>query len=376
MCKTSSVNKTLPPRPKALGSLRHVFTSALDSVTGVRSQLGYKPKRKVLVILVDGMGAENVLARAGHAPWLAKEISGGATTLSCFPATTSTNIASFATGLNPGEHGFIGHVVSDSHFGERLNLLNGWTSETDPLLWQPHKTVSERAAEIGVACNVIAAEEYRQTGFTKATMREANFFGLDDLAARFNKALEILLAPEDSINYLYVPELDKFGHTNGWQSAGWGIQLETIAAEIGQLIRRLPSDAGVVITADHGMLDSQEDDKVELSELLNPLGVSFFGGDTRTSLLYLDSDASSEEVRSALGDSRYFTCYTPQELESWYGSFGQHALDRLPGLVLVAKGNHTLYHSSFSKQKSYRMIAHHGAFSSSELRIPLIRVGI
>ncbi len=353
-----------------------MFASALDSVTGARSPLGYKPKRKVLVILVDGMGAENVLARAGHAPWLASEIAGGATTLSSFPATTSTNIAGFATGLTPGEHGFIGHVVSDSRFGERLNLLNGWTEQTDPTLWQPHETVSQRAATAGVACNVIAAEEYRSTGFTKATMREANFFGVDELATRFDKALELLSGTEDSINYLYVPELDKFGHLNGWQSAGWAIQLEAVAAEINRLIKRLPSDAGVVITADHGMLDSSEDEKVELSDLLNPLGVSFFGGDTRTALLYLENQASAEEVSRVIADNAYFNCYSPRDLEQWYGTFGQNALDRLPELVLIAKGNHTLYHSKFSKPKSYRMIAHHGAFSNAELRIPLIRVGI
>lgn len=376
MCKTSSVNTTLPPRPKALGSLRHVFTSALDSVTGKRSQLGYKPKRKVLVILVDGMGAENVLARAGHAPWLAREISAGATGLSSFPATTSTNIAGFSTGLNPGEHGFIGHVVSDRRFGERLNLLNGWTDQTNPHRWQPNQTVSERAAIAGVACNVIAAEEYRSTGFTQATMRESNFFGVDDLAARFDRALELLNSAEDSINYLYVPELDKFGHLNGWQSPGWAIQLETVAAQIDRLVKRLPADAGVVITADHGMLDSSEDQKIELSDLLNPLGVEFFGGDTRTALLYLQSPDSASEVRRTLQDSIHFNCYTPQDLASWYGTFGQNALDRLPELVLIAKANHTLYHSGFSKAKSYRMIAHHGAMSNAELRIPLIRVGI
>lgn len=353
-----------------------MFASALDSVTGKRSQLGYKPKRKVLVVLVDGMGAENVLARAGHAPWLASQISAGATGLSCFPATTSTNIAGFATGLNPGEHGFIGHVVSDSRFDQRLNLLNGWTDQTDPTLWQPHQTVSERAAEAGVACNVIAAEEYRTTGFTSATMRGANFFGVDDLSARFEKALELLSAAEDSINYLYVPELDKFGHQNGWQSAGWAIQLETVAAQIAKLVQRLPGDAGLVITADHGMLDANEDDKVELADLLNPLGVDFFGGDTRTALLYLENKESAADVRRSLEDSRYFNCFTPAELEAWYGGFGQNAKDRLPELVLVAKGNHILYHSGFSKPKSYRMIAHHGAFSSAELRIPLIRVGI
>ncbi len=376
MCKTSSVNSTLPPRPKALGSLRHVFTSALDAVTGQRSQLGLKPKRKVLVLLVDGLGAENVLARAGHAPWLAREISAGATTLASFPSTTSSNIAGFATGLTPGEHGFIGHVVQDREFGHRLNLLNGWSDDTDVNLWQPSDTVSQIASKRGVRCNVIAAEEYRSTGFTKATMREAQFFGVDDLRGRFDKALELLTGTEDSINYLYVPELDKFGHFHGWQSPGWALQLEELAAEIDRLVKKLPQDAGLIITADHGMMDSPEDRKIELIDTLDSLGVDFFGGDTRTSLLYLKDPSSAAEAKRSLSENRFFSVYSPMELGDWYGSFGDRALSRLPELVLIAKSDFTLYHSNFSKPKSYRMVAHHGAMTAGELKIPLIRVGI
>jgi hypothetical protein len=353
-----------------------VFRSALDAVTGGRSALGLRPKRRILVVLVDGMGAENVLARAGHAPWLAREISAGGTTLASFPATTSSNIAGFATGLMPGDHGFIGHVVQDAHFGERLNLLNGWNEKTDARLWQPNQTVSELASQRGVSCNVIAAEEYRSTGFTQATMREANFYGVDGLRERFDKALEILSRQEESINYLYVPELDKLGHVNGWQSPGWAMQLEVVAAEIDRLVKRLPSDSGLIVTADHGMIDSLEDQKIELSETFGSIGVDFFGGDTRTSLVYLKDQVGASEAKRFLGESRFFSVYSPDELSSWYGEFGPQAINRLPDLVLIAKSDFTLYHEGFSKPKSYRMIAHHGAMTSAELKIPLIRVGV
>lgn len=353
-----------------------MFTSALDAVQGQRSKLGLQPKRKIVVLLVDGMGAENILARAGHAPWLAREIQAGGATYSSFPSTTSTNIAGLATGLTPGEHGFIGHVVQDRRFDKRLNLLTGWTEDTPPEKWQPNLTVSERAFEIGVNFNVIAANEYRSTGFTRATMRQATFNGFDSLRERFDAALEIANRSEASVSYLYVPELDKFGHLNGWQSPGWAMLLEEVAAEIDRLVRKLPKDAGLIITADHGMIDSNSDSKIELKEILDPIGVSFFGGDTRTSLLYLGEPSSTSSALGQLGNSRFFSAYPAEALADWYGPMGPEARDRFPDLVLVAKGDHTLYHSDFSKQKSYRMIAHHGAYSSLELRVPLIRVGV
>lgn len=338
--------------------------------------LGYKPKRKVLVILVDGMGAENVLERAGHAPWLAGQIASGSTSYAAFPATTSTNITSLATGLEPGEHGFIGHVVKDKQFGTALNLLSGWDSSTNPESWQPHPTISEFASSRGIACNVIAAEEYRTTGFTRATMRGARFHGVDSISDRFQKALEILNSSEDSISYLYVSELDKFGHVHGWQSPGWALQLESIASEIDRLRVKLPADCGVVVTADHGMLDSPDEFKVELKEELGGLGVSFFGGDTRAALLYMDSPESSQEAFQALSNSRFFSAHRASELTPWYGELGLQAQNRLADLVLIAKGQHTLFHEDFSKPRSYRMVSHHGAMTSRELKIPLVRIGL
>jgi predicted AlkP superfamily pyrophosphatase or phosphodiesterase len=370
------VTTTLPPRPKALGSLRHVFASALQSVTGQRSALGYKPKQKVLVILVDGMGAENVLERAGHAPWLAQQITAGGSAFAAFPATTSTNITSFATGLVPGEHGFIGHVVRDSHFGRALNLLSGWDSTTDPESWQPHQTISELSSARGVACNVIAAEEYRTTGFTQATMRSAKFHGVDSIADRFQKALEILNSPQESITYLYISELDKFGHVHGWQSPGWALQLESIASEIDRLRNRVPADCGVVITADHGMLDSPDEFKVELKDQLSSIGLSFFGGDTRAALIYLEDPQSGADAIKRLSDSRFFSVHLASELTTWYGELGAQAQNRAADLVLLAKGQHTLFHEDFSKPRSYRMVSHHGAMTSRELKIPLIRIGL
>jgi predicted AlkP superfamily pyrophosphatase or phosphodiesterase len=199
---------------------------------------------------------------------------------------------------------------------------------------------------------------------------------VDDLASRFEKALQLVNESEDSINYLYVPELDKFGHVNGWQSPGWALQLEVIASHLEKLAKRLPKDVGLVITADHGMIDSLDDQKIELAEVLDPIGIDFYGGDTRTALVYLKDATATDEAKRLLSGSRFFNSYTPQELTDWYGGFGKEAMDRLPELILVAKGEHTLYHSGFSKPKSYRMIAHHGAFSNAELKIPLVRVGI
>jgi hypothetical protein len=370
---------TLPSVPKALGSLRHVFDSAYHLALGEPNKLGLKGASQIIVVLVDGLGAEQINARSGHAPWLYKSMAAGQVSYCGFPSTTSVNIGSFATGMTPGEHGLIGHMVQDSNFGQRLNLLTGWHEGTDPQLWQPNQTISEKAFERGLSCNVIAAEEYQNTGYTKATMRMANFIRADALAEKFQKAHSVLKDKQNSITYLYIPELDKYAHRYGWQSIGWASLLEELDRELSSFTKNLPRDAGVIVTADHGMIDTSDELRFYLDDYLNLELVDWVGGDTRSRYIYLKSPEHMNQVLADLAQIEKIATpvITSEAIAAgWFGDVGQLARGRLPEIMLLAKSSFTLYHSAFSKKRSFDMIGHHGGLSSAELRIPLIRVGL
>ena len=368
---------TLPRPPKDLGAIRHVFASALASVVRKGNPLELSPKDNVIVVLVDGLGSENLRQRAGHAPFLHENLRRGKSITASFPATTSVNIGSFATGLMTGQHGLVGHQVWDRKENERINLLVGWNERTDPEKWQPHRLVSEEAFSIGIVCNVIAAEEYRNTGFTRATMRRANFIGADSIEERIHKAIDVANSKQSSISYVYFPELDKYGHQNGWTSTGWASILEQIDAGLKLLASKM-GRAGLVITADHGMVETSRDRQLRLDQELAGLSLEFFGGDTRTSYLYFAEPSEATGAIERLSALSYaFGAHTTQELidSGWYGPIGVEAAQRLPEVVLLAKSNYTLYHSNFSKQRAFDMISHHGSISDAELKVPLIRIG-
>lgn len=371
---------TLPPLPKALGTIRHVFKSALLSSQGLANPLELRPKSKIVVVLVDGMGVEQIKQRAGHAPWLNSQLNAATITHCAFPATTSANIASFATGLWPGEHGLIGHLVWDRHHDERMNLLVGWNERTDPLVWQPHSTIAEQAVKCGIGVHVVAAGEYQDTPFSKATMRGAEFHAAESWNDRFEQAIKILSRPEASITYLYIPELDKYGHKNGWSSSGYATLLEDLDVGLRSFISRLPKDAGAIITADHGMVETTKDKQLILDDLLDAGGhTQFYGGDTRAGYVYLDDVSSIPKVIDNLQPFSYAFNAVPmsEAIEAGlYGPIGAEAKPRLPELLLLAKGNYTLYHSKYFKARSFEMIAHHGSLSPEETRVPLIRFGL
>lgn len=355
-----------------------MFSSSLLAVQRQPNPLSLRGSKHIVCVLVDGLGAENVLERSGHAPWLSSQLKAGAIAHAGFPSTTSANIASFATGLTPGEHGLIGHQVFDRVFDEKINLLTGWNERTDPEIWQPNPSVSELAFASGVACYAIGHDEYRNSGYTRATMRKAEYIAAESLAQRFQAAKEILNSKTDSISYLYIPELDKYGHKFGWQSQGWASLLEELDAELEKFAASLPKDSGLIVTADHGMIDSPMEQHLVIDDAVDQGGLlEWFGGDTRVAYLYLKDPAAAPSLQDRLeSQSALFqTVLTRDAIEAnWFGPVGELAKARMPELMLLARSNFTLFHSVYSKKRSIEMIAHHGGLSSSELRIPLIRV--
>jgi len=370
---------TLPAVPKALGNIRNVFTSGLLSLQGLANPLGLSQKQKVIVILIDGLGAEQIMQRSGHAPWLNSLLNKKSISVCGFPATTSANIASFATGDSPGQHGLVGHRVWDRSHDEQINLLVGWNERTDPQVWQPRETVSERALSLGLQCNVVAASEYRDSGYTVATMRGANFIGANTWQEKFEAARVIANSKQQSLTYLYIPELDKYGHQSGWSGSGWAAMLEELDVMLRSFCDQIPKDTGVVITADHGMIETSKPRQLVLDNCYDKSGsVQFVGGDTRVNYVYLGDSGAIDQVVADLEPFSYaFDAVKTEEAiaANWFGEVLQPAKDRLPELMLLAKSDFTLYHSKYFKARSFDMIAHHGSLSPAEIRVPLIRIG-
>ena len=65
--------------------------------------------------------------------------------------------------------------------------------------------------------------------------------------------------------YLYVGELDHAGHLHGWRSTQWLDQLERLDAAMAELARRVPAGTRIVLTADHGMVDTDADRRVDVT---------------------------------------------------------------------------------------------------------------
>lgn len=358
-----------------------MLASCLAAIGGdSQNLLGIKPANKAVVILVDGLGVSNLKFQPGHAPFLNSLLSKNSSIECAFPSTTAASITSFATGKQPGEHVVIGYQIFDRSKAKGINLLTGWGPEFPPQN-QRENCLSEKAAAQGIDFVFCGPAEYAESGFTQATMRAARYLPAKSIQERFDVVAATLRSTDSQIIYLYIPELDQTAHAFGSKSDRWLEKLEELDSIVKDFTARLPKGIGVLLTADHGIVDVAESNHYFLDEV-ELEGLQFVGGDPRVSYLYFDSMPAQhiEMRRLALREhfgATAFVALAGEVIEAGY--FGktltQQARALLPDIFVIAKSEIAIYHRGFSKPKSMRMIGQHGSISPAETKVPLIRFG-
>ena len=179
--------------------------------------------------------------------------------------------------------------------------------------------------------------------------------------------------------YLYVPELDQAAHKFGVDSFQWLNLLELLDSLVKQLVSSLPKQIGVVLTADHGIVDVASEGHVYLDEAPGLTDVLLdVGGDPRSTFLYLKNGYETSVVQANLETwlGGAASVYTLQELitHGLYGSAVERLSNITPDLVVLAGRNRACYHRGFAKSTSLAMIGQHGGITDEEITIPVIRL--
>ena len=139
------------PAPKSdRPSLADVLPSCLAALSASPNVLNLPPVDRAVVVLVDGLGSEQLRERAGHARTLSAAHTKKAVLDSGFPTTTAAALASLCTGTLPGEHGLVGYTVFDRAHDRVVNQLTGWDSRLDPATWQRAQTQFEKAPTVAM----------------------------------------------------------------------------------------------------------------------------------------------------------------------------------------------------------------------------------
>ncbi|MFM6965965.1 MAG: alkaline phosphatase family protein [Rhodoluna sp.] len=354
------------------------MASALGAVTGTNNRLGFKRASKVCVILVDGLGAENIRQAAGHAPYLSTALRASKSINTVFPTTTAAAITSFGVGTTPSKHGVFGYSVYERTSGTVRNLLSGWGPDFVPGDFQKLPSLVAAARNAGVDFFSVGPGEYADSGFTHLNLSGSTYRPAKTFDERVRETKAILARKSKSLTYLYFPELDATAHAFGVTSAQWLNKLEDLDAVIRQLTKDLPADTGVVLTADHGVVDVAPQNQILLDELAIE-GLISVTGDPRNTFLYFAEDVEVSHVKSELSQKLAGTVHVADVKDLVAaGWFEAHIVNAgyLPDLFLISQDGYACYHRGFAKPQSLKMIGQHGGFTTTELSVPLLKYGV
>ncbi|MGO2112749.1 MAG: alkaline phosphatase family protein [Pseudoclavibacter sp.] len=365
-------------------TLADVLPNCVAALRAEAGSLDLPPVRAAVVMLVDGLGAGMLRSRAGHARhfmrgWAKKH------TAHSFPSTTVAGVTTLTTAAPAGAHGLCGYSLYDRPAKVVRNQLKGWGDAMDPFTWQLRPTVFETLRDGGeVRPVVVGLGEYERSGLTDASLRGADYVSGATMADRIERTIETV-ASGRSLVYLYVAELDQAGHKYGWQSDAWLARLEEADAALATLVAELPSDVGLLVTADHGMIDIARERQLDI-EAASPLldGIVAVAGEPRLRHLSLGDDASAADAASMaavwneIEGARAIALTRAEAIESgWYGNpaaVHPDAAARL-GDVIVAATKGVTYYADWMQGGQRDVIGQHGSVSPEETIVPLIRKG-
>lgn len=375
----------LPSLNSAQLSLADVLPSCLASlgVPAITNSLDLPSVKSAVIVLVDGLGEHNLSSAQAHARFLAQKSAQRPALSTVFPSTTAAALASLTTGSNPGQHGMTGYKVRNPESGEILNLLTGLGVLAQPGSWMASPPLYSIAEDHGITATVVAHPRFADTPLTEIIHSGATQLGAKSVDDRVEAVLNMLQRPGQHLILLYVSELDELAHNKGVKSPEWAAALESLDGSLKALEKRLPEGVGVIVTADHGVVDVPSTRHYLYgNDPEHMRHIAQVGGEPRCLQLYFDEHASEQEKLATLGSwkedwSELAWVLSRDEVinAGLYGECAPLVLERLGDIFVLAKKDVVFYDERDTTLKGRNMIGQHGGISPVELAIPDIRLG-
>ncbi|HZJ07452.1 MAG TPA: nucleotide pyrophosphatase/phosphodiesterase family protein [Nocardioidaceae bacterium] len=359
---------------RSLGDVLPAVAAAMGVDVGFhRTSLSFPDARRYVLFLIDGLGYELLRDHPEEAPFLHSLLDGQPPVTVGVPSTTATSLTSLGTALSPGHHGVVGYTSRIPGTDRLLNALT-WDPSVDARQWQPHPTAFARLAEAGVRTTVVNKRSFAGSGLTVAGHRGAEFVGADRPGERLAAVLAAS-GTSPSLTYMYDGDLDWTGHTYGVASVHWEQQLAMIDFAAEHLRAALPAEIRLVILADHGMVDSPPDDRIDVDEYPDlGEGVALLGGEARFRHLYCRGGAIDDVLAawgSTLGERAEVISRDQALAMGWFGALDPLVRPRLGDVVVACHGTFgVLSASAFPTEMS--LVGLHGSLTSAEMLIPLL----
>lgn len=280
-----------------------------------------------------------------------------------FPSTTSVSLSTVATGLPPSEHGLVSHLAWLEEAGGVVNTLKWVDLAGLPVVYDyasvlPQQNLWERLRAAGVEPITVQPGPFEGSPLSRLLYRGARFEPTWDTSDLVEATVQLARAGRRFI-FTYVWQVDFAAHVNGLSSPEFHDAMTLAARVWDDLASKLPADVALIGTADHGLVEFSEEDKILVREKrFDPLR---FAGDPRGVLLWGD--------RSLIDSLREHTGGTLVDPIGLIGpNASADARQRVGHDLLVPPDGKVILPPGFDK----RLRCYHGGVSPAEIEIPLL----
>lgn len=335
--------------------------------------------RRVVVVMVDGLGARQLARRSGHAPFL-RTMTPAVEDAACgFPSTTATSLTSLGTGRLGGDHGVIGWQVGLDG-GERLFNHLGWRNGPEPELYQPYRTLFQEAGRLDITLTSVSRGQFKGSGFTRAALRGGGYAVADTPEERVQGVVEAMKGAGRkgrALVYAYWDEVDKAGHVHGPDALEWGEAVEAVDRYVASLAESLPEGTVIVVTADHGMVEAPHARRRDLAtgDVLGD-GVRLLAGEPRAPQVWCRPGAVGEVAarwRAELGPEAVVLTRQEAFEAGWFGPVVRDGVpERVGDLVVAMLSDATVLDSRLLRPEVLRLRGHHGSITEAETAVPIL----
>lgn len=354
----------MTPPDYAGGSLVNLVASIEQRLTGSTKGIPLRHElvpeaASYLLVLFDGLG-DDQLGNSEATPFTAS-LAGAVDTV--FPTTTTTALASIATGTSPAQHGLLGYELWLPETQRPINTIHwkpvggGDVIDIDFDRFLPSPNLWERMVAAGREPVTVQPSAFAGSPLSRVLYRGCRYEPVDTYEAWLEAAVALVAEPGRLV-LAYFGAIDVAAHRRGQHSDEYAGAVRLAGALWERLMARLPPGAALIGTADHGHVDIV--DMVKLPQELQELGAVY--GDGRS--IFARSDVSH------MGDGLPATWVEGSEVAAWFGPGPAHPsfAARAPAGVFIADDGVRLLHNNSDP----RLVGTHGALSPAEIRVPVL----
>ena len=325
---------------------------------------------RIVLLVIDGLGYEQLQRHAHIAPNLMSLVGGSITTIA--PSTTASALTSLVTGASPAEHGIVGYRMD---MGDSvMNSLRWWSDTRDLRKVHPPASVQPIPPFVGMTIPVVSRAELEGSAFTEAHLRGSRPCGWRAASSIVAQCANLISSGEKFV-YAYYDGVDKIAHERGF-GAYYDSEIAATDWLVGSLLNTLPSGTTLAITADHGQVQVG-DNVVHLSDDIKA-SLHHQSGEGRFRWLHAKRGQESDLLQIATdsySDIAWVASRDQVIEEAWLGpARGGRIADQVKrrlGDVALVPFTATTFDDPLDSGP-FSLVCRHGSLTADEMFVPFL----